>query len=536
MNVSDIVSLFRKKLGALLRSQDKAQSTLHHEQVEEVEAEEVDPNDPLEVTAEEDDAAGDDRPILARWWHRIKMSVYHFFVPQPVMVPAQLKTPEIDFDDEGGKPRMKGQMISLLITAFFMVAVIWAILAEIDEVVRAEGEVVPSHNLQMVQTRLPGSVVMINANLGDRVQKGEVLFEVEDEDVRANFDDNEIQRLTSLAAIHRLMAEASGSASITFPPDLKAAAPDIVEQERLVFISRQKALANERGVIEQEIESLRRGIEEHAAEVRHAKAQLSTTKDLIALIREERAIIKPLVDQGFEPRIALLNIDGRLKDAEERVHAIMGREESAQLASNRMASELETARRRLSSLEANFRAQAESQLVEMRTNAAQAEARLDALREKVKFTAVRAPVDGIITAVHVNTVGGVVDGGTVMAEMVPLDSEVTVRARVNTDDVSKISVGQQVRISLSAYDVSRYGTLTGFVQQIANNSTQEENQLPYFVTLIKIPDPSFEQSGLEPDVVPGMTAVVDVLGGKRTVMNYILSPIERAQAIAFREK
>jgi len=138
--------------------------------------------------------------------------------------------------------------------------------------------------------------------------------------------------------------------------------------------------------------------------------------------------------------------------------------------------------------------------------------------------------------VDVNTVGGVVDGGTVMAEMVPIEGEVTVRARVKTDDVSKINVGQDVRISLTAYDVLRYGTLTGKVQKIANNSTQEENLPPYFVTLIKIPDPQFEQSGFAPEVVPGMTVIVDVLGGKRTVINYILSPIERAQSIAFREK
>ena len=234
------------------------------------------------------------------------------------------------------------------------------------------------------------------------------------------------------------------------------------------------------------------------------------------------------VKQGFEPRVALLGIDGRLKDVEERRHATVGREELARLAADRMASELETAKRRLQSMNDNFRAQAETQLVEMRTNAAQAEARLDALKEKVALTAVRAPVDGIITAVHVNTVGGVVDGGTVMAEMVPIEGEVTVRARVNTDDVSKINVGQDVRISLTAYDVSRYGTLTGKVQKIANNSTQEENLPPYFVTLIKIPDPQFEQSGFAPEVVPGMTVIVDVLGGKRTVINYILSPIERA--------
>ena len=531
---SDLIEKIRNKIKTLLgQLSDTLLGSNAIDTVETVKAEDVDPADPIETGA---GVESEGKPAHPSFWKRIKTSVYHFFVPQPVMVPAQLLTPEIDLDKDGEKPRMKGQMISLVIIGFFIVAVIWAVLAEIDEVVRAEGEVIPSQNIQMVQTRLPGSVVMINANLGDSVSKGDVLFEVEDEDVRANFDDNEIQRLTALAAIHRLMAEANGRTSVNFPPDLVADAQDIVDQERLVFFSRQKALASERNVIEQEIESLRRGIDEHQASARQARVQVQTVKDLIALIKEERKVIKPLVDQGFEPRITLFNIDGRLKDAEERLHMAMGREESALLASERMASELETARRRLDSMDSNFRAQAETQLVDMRTSHAQAEARLEALREKVKLTEVRAPVDGIITAVHANTVGGVVDGGMVMAEMVPVDGELTVRARVNTDDISKISIGQKVRISLSAYDVSRYGTLTGYVHQIANNSTQEENQLPYFLTLIKIPNPQFDQSDVEPDVVPGMTAIVDVLGGKRTVMNYILSPIERAQAIAFREK
>ena len=101
---------------------------------------------------------------------------------------------------------------------------------------------------------------------------------------------------------------------------------------------------------------------------------------------------------------------------------------------------------------------------------------------------------------------------------------------------SDIYAGLKVRVSLSAYDVSRYGAIDGYVEKIAANSTQRENQLPYYQTMIKIPDPVFPQSGIKPDIVPGMPVVVDVLGGKRTVLDYILSPIERAQTIVFREK
>lgn len=175
-------------------------------------------------------------------------------------------------------------------------------------------------------------------------------------------------------------------------------------------------------------------------------------------------------------------------------------------------------------------------MVEVRTRAAQAEARLDALKGKVAYTDVKAPSDGIISAVHIKTIGAVVDAGAVMAEIVPDEKEVTVRAQVLTDDIAKISPGQKVRVSLSAYDVSRYGALEGEVEKIASNSTQDENLPPYFVTMIKIPDPVYPNSGFEPEITPGMTAIIDVIGGKRTVLQYILSPIERAQQIAFREK
>ena len=491
------------------------------EGVEVVDAESVDPNAPLK----QEEETAEPKTFMEQvelWWRQQKRAVYNFFVPQPVMVPAQLRTPEIDFDNEGQPTRLKGQTIYVVIIAFFVVLVSWAGFTEIDELVRAEGDIVPSESVQVVQSRLPGSVVAIHADLGDRVEKGQVMFEVEDDDVSANFDDNEIQRLTALAAISRLKAEAVGLTEVTFPTELEVEAPEIVAQEKAVFLSRRKALESEREVLGQEIESLRRGITEREAESRHAATQID-------LIRQEREVIKPLVDKGFEPKTALLNIDGRLNEAE-------GREELSRLAADRMKSDLETQQRRLDSLDNRFRAEAESQLVERRTTAAQTQARLDALREKVAYAKIRSPADGVITAVHVNTVGAVVDGGTVMAEVVPFDDEVTVRARVNTDDVSKILPGDRVFVSLSSHDVSRFGRLEGIVEKVASNSTQQENLPPFFVTMIKVPDPVFQETGIVPEIVPGTPVVVDMIAGKRTVLNYILSPIDRASNIAFREK
>ncbi len=491
--------------------------------VEFVDAEAVDPNKPIETgEAEEDQEPKTPVEKVLLWLRRQKTKVYYFFIPMPVMVSPQLTTPEIDLDEESSPEPLRGRTVYIVIIVFFLIMVLWASISEIDEVVRAEGEIVPSDSVQLVQSRLPGSVVAIHVNLGDKVQKGDVLFEVEDEDVRANFDDNEIHRLTSLASIQRLQAESTGATEISFPALLEEEAPQIVAQERAVFISRRKALRNDAEIIEQEIESLRLGIAERKAETRQAKLQMET-------INEELAVIKPLVDKGYEPKLSLISIQSRLNEA-------TGREELSRLAADRMESDLVAQTRRLESLESRFRAEAEAQLVEVGTRAAQTLARLDALTEKVAFTEIKAPVEGIITAVHVNTVGGVVDGGQVLADIIPLDDEVTVRARVATDDVSKIVPGQEVYVSLTSYDMSRYGRLDGVVDRIAANSTQEQNVPPYFVAIVKVPNPVFPETGITPEIVPGTPVIVDMVAGKRTIMTYILSPINRAQTIVFREK
>ncbi|XDZ65847.1 HlyD family type I secretion periplasmic adaptor subunit [Alphaproteobacteria bacterium LSUCC0684] len=521
---------FIKRLFGFGRGADKApeeETCADGIKVEKVEAEAVDPKAPLPRSVPEEDDAETPPPRLsiggriAAWFGRRKQAIVNFFIPRPVLVPAQLVTPEISLDS-GSKAPLKGQMIYIIIAVFFVSAVSWAMLSEIDEVVRADGEVVPSENVQIIQSRLPGSVVAIHVKLGDRVSKGDVVFEVEDEDVRANFEDNEIQRLTASATIHRLEAESRGDGSIRFPAELLQEAPEVTAQEAAVFQSRRKALDSEKKVIEQEIESLRQGIAEQIAEGEVAAMQIAT-------IKEELSVVKPLVDRGYEPKLSLLNVQARLDEA-------MGRERLAGLAAQRMEADLKSRQRRLQAVDDSFRADAETRLVEVRTEAAQAEARLEALKGKVAYAAVRAPADGVISVVHINTIGAVVDGGAIMAELVPDESEVTVRARVNTDDVSKIRIGQKVRISLTSYDPSRFGTLEGQVQKIASNSTQEENQPPYFVTMVNVPDTTFPQSGVSPDVVPGMTVIVDLLGDKRTIMEYILSPIKRAQTIAFREK
>ena len=158
-----------------------------------------------------------------------------------------------------------------------------------------------------------------------------------------------------------------------------------------------------------------------------------------------------------------------------------------------------------------------------------------ALRGKVRHADVRAPLSGTVSAVHVKTVGAVVQAGTMLAEIVPSEAEYLVRAQINPQDIADVQPGQVARISLSAYDPSRYGVVMGVVRRVASNTTQPENAMPFYETIIAIPEVAFTKSPEQPVITSGMPLQVDILGGKRTVMEYIMTPIQKSLATAFRE-
>ena len=411
----------------------------------------------------------------------------------PMLAALTMQGQEIDIDEDPTK--LQGNRLFIMIGAFVIIAILWAGFTELDEVVRAEGAVVPPSSVQLIQNRLPGSVVSIDAKLGDRVEKDQVLFRLEDEDVIANFDDNEIARLAAVARQWRLTAEADGQEEIAFPDWMEQQAPNVVASEREVFAKRRQALDTRSQVIRQQIR-------EHDS--------------MLKTLDEKVEIFKPLVEDGHEARLVLVELQG------ER---------------DQMALAAQRARDEYEATLSNFRAEAARELSEVRVQADQAGARDDAFRAKVRHADVRASTSGVVSAVHITTVGAVVQAGTVMAEIVPDELSLLVRARVLPQDIASIHTGQLAHVSLGAYDAARFGNLEGRVQRISSNTTQEDpSQLPYYETIVAIPDPRFSKRASEPvEIVPGMTAVIDIVGRKRTVLSYIFTPLQRAAGVAFRE-
>jgi HlyD family type I secretion membrane fusion protein len=413
---------------------------------------------------------------------------------------------DIDLDDEGDVGR--GHTVFILITSFFVIAVLWGAFADLDEAVRAEGEIVPPSSVQTVQSRLPGNVAEIAAKLGDRVQAGDILFRLEDQDMQAVFDNNEIKRINSGAAAARLHAEIDGADDVNFPPDLVANNPTAVEAERALFNQRKAALDDRLRVLD-------RAIAEKQAEIHMYAAAVEN-------LSEEIKILEPLVAEGHEARLTLLSRKTELAQSQ-------GAYDLAKIAAERSRHERESAI-------SEFRARAAAELAQFRNEVEQADAQQIALQGKVNDAVIRAPVSGIVSAVHVKTLGAVVQAGTLLAEIVPDEKAVLVRARVLAQDIAGIHVGQRANITLNAYDVSIYGAMQGQVQQIASNTTQEQQHPPYYETMIEIPNPQFSKSVEGVEIVPGMGVLVNILGQKRSVLSYIFSPINKAASIAFRER
>ncbi len=466
-------------------------------------------------------------PVRLVWWVvRLVLTPFRWvfgklFGPPPMTMgapPVDHSAPELLPERTG----IKGQVLYILISIFCVVAVAWAVTAEVDEQVRAEGKIFTPSEVQHVQSRLPGSVVEIRAELGKVVDAGEVLYRLEDEDVIANFADNEIALNAARAAELRLTAEAEGRSRLVFPADLTAAAPEMVAKEASLFTTRAEALAKRVSVLRDNIATLERTIIEKEAEER-----ISLQK--AALVAEEIALLKPLVEAGHEPRAVLLA-------ARARHQQETGAAELARLSAAARRADMVSKRREIESAIANFRASAAEALVEEQTKAAQLLARQDALRGKVRHADVKAPLGGTVSAVHVKTVGAVVQAGTMLVEIVPAEAEYLVRAQVLPQNVKDVQPGQVARISLAAYDPSRYGVIMGEVRRVAKNTTQPESAMPFYETIIAIPDVAFTKSPDTPVITAGMPLQVDILGGKRTIMNYIMTPIQKSLATAFREK
>lgn len=413
---------------------------------------------------------------------------------------------------------------ALLFTIFAAIAVvfIWAWTTELDDVTRAPGRVVPAGDVQRVQAAEAGVIRAVFVEEGAIVSAGDPLVEL-DALTQTGQLDREVQRVMALQSrIARLSAEIDGRMPV-FPAEIEAAAPALVVSERALHAGRATSLAAEIAVLERRIEQRRQ-------EQVEARTTQETAQRTQALLTEEHQIVKPLVDRGVEPRTTLLT----LRRQEEEV---AGRIAGSKAALLRLATALSEVEDTITATRSRFRAEALADLTDATGELATLRSSLPALESLAARAVLRAPVAGIVNRLQRHTLGGAVRAGEDVAEIVPIDDALLVEAYVLPQDIAFLQPNQPVRVKLTAYDFTRYGALEGRILRIGADAVRrsERDEAEVFVIVVRTEGALYDADGAQARIIPGMIAEIDILAGRRRVIDYLLQPLERVRARAFRE-
>lgn len=405
------------------------------------------------------------------------------------------------------EPSKAAQYLLYAIAGLLFVSFVWASFAKLDRVTRGDGRFVPSNHLQQVQYLEGGIIKSIMVKPGATVKKGDVLVTVDPTQINAQMAQGEDGYNNLAAKIARLEAEAAGGFP-AFPADVERAAPDIAANERKLFEARKReydaALAVESGKLEE------------------AKAALDYALQTQGLAEQELAIVAPLVEKGIEPKLELIR-------ARQRAAGAKGDKMRAELAVKGAQSEIDR-------IKSSYLASVADELAKAKAEMMGISGGLPALRDKVDRTEVRSPIDGVVHRVLVATIGGVVQPGQTIVEVVPAGDTPLVEAKIKPADIGFLRVGQDARVKVSAYDSSTYGSLSGKIETISPDAIESEKDgQRFFQITVRLDDPALETKDGALPLMAGMAAEVDVLNGKRTVLAYLLKPIAEVTNKALQE-
>lgn len=417
-------------------------------------------------------------------------------------------------------PKKSKYIVWLTVIAFAWV-VFWASQAELDELTRGEGKIIPSHQLQIIQNLEGGIISDILVDEGDIVKKGEILLKIDNINFIASLKESKL-RLSELKARHiRLDAEANNS---PFRYDKKEMEDltGLVEYERKLYESNKKQLESSIRVAKEQIKQRNQELKELSAKIRQEKRTLG-------LMQDEVKITKPLVDKGLISQVEFLQLKRQL-------NSLKGELESSRLSIPRLSSKIAEAKNKIQEIELEYKNRAKKELNEVVAEIARITQSNIALDDKVRRTLVRSPVDGTIQQLLINTIGGVVQPGMDLIEIVPAQDALLVEAKIKPADIAFLRPQLEAMVKFSAYDFTIHGGLKGKLTHISADTITNEKGESHYLVRIKT-DKSFLGTEEKPlPIMVGMTVNVDIITGKKTVLDYILKPILKTKQNALSER
>lgn len=395
---------------------------------------------------------------------------------------------------------------------------LWAAIANVDEITKGDGKVIPSKQLQVIQSLDGGIISEILVKEGQTVREGQVLLKIDATRFISGYRESRTTYLALLAKAARLTAVAEGTAFIP-PKEVVAEEPQLAQQEQVLYTNRKAEL-------DSQIAIARGQMQQRSQELAEARARNESASQGFEFTSKELRLTKPLVESGAVSDVDLLRL-------QRDVSRYSGEKAQTAAQIGRLHAAISEAQTKIQNVELEFKNQARTELADTQAKINSLGESSVALSDKVKQADIKSPMNGTIKRLLFNTVGGVVPPGKDIVELVPLEDALLLEARVSPRDIAFLHPGQNAKVKFTAYDFAIYGSLDGALEQIGADSLMDDKGNAYYLVRVRT-----TKSSLGPNlpIIPGMVAEVDILTGKKSVLSYLLKPVLRAKQYALTER
>jgi len=413
-----------------------------------------------------------------------------------------------------------GRAIIWVVLCLFLLFMVWAAFSEIEQVTRGVGKVVPSTQVQIVQNLEGGILSEILVDVGQLVKKDQLLLRIDATRFSSSFKQNQVKYLSLKAKAARLQAEANGT-DFEIPQEVSEN-PEISTREEELFVSRKREFQSTLDILEEQIN-------QRQHEYKELTTKLEELTRTNALLQKELALTRPLVSQGAVSEVEVLHLERQASQMQGDIETIKQSIPKAQ-------SRLQEAQISLRETQQSFHNKAKTELNQVLAELEEVSASAIALEDRLRRTNVRSPVTGTINRLLINTVGGVIQPGMNLVEIVPMEDTLVIETKIKPSDIAFLRPGLEAKVKFTAYDFTIYGGLDAKLEHISADSITDEKGNSFYLVRLRT---NKNYLGPESDplpIIPGMVATVDILTGKKTILAYLLKPVLRAKYMALREQ
>ncbi len=391
-------------------------------------------------------------------------------------------------------------------------AIMWADWAEVEQVTSGQGKVIPSSQIQVVESLEPGIVAEILIREGDRVAKGQELIRIDDTGAASKLGELRQRQASLTAEKLRIRAQLNGESTFEILETPDASIRDFYLDQRAVFTANRKILDEQASTRRHQFEQKRQSLAENVASA-------EKTRVLLDLAQKEEALIERLYQRQAVPEIDFIRV-------QRESLRLAGDLNVMEATKARLQAEVDEAEALIGSEETAFLSEATTRLSKINADLAVVRQTLTAASDTVRRAVLRSPVKGVVNKVNVAAVNEVVRAGDSVVEIVPVDDTLLVETQIRPEDIAFIRAGLTATIRVSAFDYTRYGTMTGIVQRIGADTITNENRETFYQVVVSTDlNESVTDSSEQLEIIPGMIATVDIATGKRSVLEYLMKPI-----------